>query len=544
MSDEFPPPAQRAEDELVPAEPDESGYGYYEVEEYSGDPAARPVDPDPIAPEPVAPFASPQSVAPSPPTRPFAPPMIGLEKAAHEAPEIVAHSATHDDDVDGEAWPEGRSGRVPFGDRNWRLPLIAFLGVAIVVLGATILLLPDGGIEQRNVSEFAEIRSKPVKQWDEDLDGFASAATADETSMYIVVAKPTAIELVSFDLNTGDERWSTDLGPGDSTGTGRVAIVEEGLVVVFNPAAGANGSVVSVDPETGTIRWQGPAGHPLSTVVTGSVVAGPSASAFELTALDDSKKRLGATIRANAFFVGDRDEDGDVGVIYVDNGGVLTAVDATTLESVPDFQVAHSTPIVAPVAVDGGLVFGQDNEIVRVTDDGTKSYSFDPEIGRIETLVPMSGDQVAVSGSSGTRVVSLDDDKAEFGSNVRLGSALVRVVETDGEEFVAVFDRSTATSDSGVLSLLRRVDDSFETVSELDTVSPDVAPELTVAGATGYITSSGASPLFVAFDLITGERLWGLAMLSGDVATLTSDGVLVLAREDDESVVTYHAPPG
>ncbi len=477
MSDEFLPPSGPPVEDDPPA-PDESGFGYYAVDEYTGDPALRPLVDQP------------------PPT----------------------------------------SGRVPFAERNWRIPLIGVLIAAMVVLVTVIVLLPDDGLVLDDSSRLVELRVKPTKQWDEDLDGFASSVAADAESMYLVVVKPRATELVALDLATGDERWSLDIGPAGRNATGSVAVVGDRLAVVFSGGSSSrSGSFAMVDPANGKISWQTTVGHPVAAVVSDSVIgAVADDGGSELLAIDSSRKRVGEAVHADEFFLVHD-------LIYLDNDGVLATADAKTLQPTGTFRYRHDEPIVDPLRVGDDVVLGHGEEIVRLDRDGAEKYSFDAQVGIIRNLLPMAGDRILVSSATRMRVVALNDADAEASTPVRSGVSPVLVHDIDDDEFIVAFDGADRGLGPATLRVMRVDGDDFDQVSEIELVSSDGAPPLSAAGTTGYAMSFGTARQFVAFDLNTGQRLWSLAVPPDGEITATSNGLIVLTREDDESVVGFYS---
>lgn len=505
MSDEFlPSSAQPGDDESSLPDPDENGYGYYVVEEYSGDPTLRPYD-----------LAEGELLEPLQDLD-FDPPIVETDPES---------------DADEPANP--RSGRVPFAERNWRIPLIGVLVAAVVVLASVILLLPDDGLQQKASGGLVELRRQPVKQWDEDLDGFSSSVAADDESMYLVVVKPRVTALVAFDLATGDQRWSTELGPPGAPATGSVAIVDKGLAVAFNGSSAGDGSFLLVDPANGKILWQSPVALPVAAMVSASVIGGADRGrGFRIESIDYSDKRVGEAVSADAYFLVDD-------VVYLDRGGVLTTADAATLQPSADFRFAHDDTIADPFRIGDDTVLGVGEQIVRLGADGAEKYSFDPQVGIIRNVMPMNGDRALVSSATRMRVVALNDDAAEEATSVRAGVSPVLTHDIEGDEFIVAFDGPDLGVGAATLRVMRVEGDDFGQVSEIALTSSDGPPPVMVVGNTAYATSFGAAPEFVAFDLNTGERLWTLPLVPDAETTVGASGVIVLTREDDESVVSY-----
>ena len=535
MSDEFlPPTGPPVEDEAPLPDPDESGYGYYAVEEYSGDPADRPLADPLLTVLPNPPPVSPVAYERQPSTSPFDPPDDPpVESASVRSPDAPIDDEDAEADADFDERPLTRSGRVPFAERNWRIPLIGVLIAAVVVLVTVIVLLPDDGLEQDESTGIADLREAPTKQWDEDLDGFAAHVAADDTSMYVVVLKSAAVELVAFDLGSGVQRWATEMGPAGPSSTGSVSVVDDGLAVVVGSRAG--GSFAMIDPKNGKMMWQSPIDQKDPTLEPDFVITGAAAGGgFDLSAIDVSNERVGESVHADGFFFVDD-------LVYLDNDGVLSTADAKTLEPSGEFSYDHEGPIVDLLGIGQDVVLSGGEQLIRVASDGTASYSFDPQVGIIRDMMPMNGDRILVSGSARMRVVALNDTDAEAATAIRSGVSPLLIHDIEGDEFIVAFDGADRGVGPATVRILRVEADDFDQVSEIELVSADGAPPVTVTGMTAYTSSFGPPPQFLAFDLNSGEQLWTLGLLGGDDPTVISNGVIVLTREADESVVGFYA---
>ncbi len=475
MSDQFlPPTGPPVDDELPLPAPDENGLGYYSVDEYAGPGTSQP-------------------------------------------------------------FGKWQSGRVPFAERNWRIPLIGFLIAATVVIVSVVLLLPGDEADVSSGTAAIELREQPVKQWDEDLDGFASGVATDDTSMYAVVVKPTTTELVALDLISGDQRWATELGLGGTTASGSALIGDDGLDVVFDGPSADSDAYIRIDPDNGEILWTGSVARPLATVGSELVVGQATGGGYRLSPIDQAKRKVGDSIAVDTFFmVDDR--------LYLDDGGMLITADPSTLKPLGKFRYRHDEAVVTPLRLGDDLVFATGERIVRVDAEGVEKYSFDPQVGIIRNLIEMQGDRVLVGGSNRMRVVSLNDSEAEAATRVRTGVSPVAVHEIEGDEFILVFGGPDTGVAPSILRTMQVTEDNFEQLAEIELISSDGAPPVPIAGNTFYTTSLGPSPKFLAFDLTTGQRLWTIVLDPDANATVTPTGVVVLAREDDESVVTYYAP--
>jgi len=578
MSDEsIPQPSPPFDDH---AEPTDGGYGYYEVEEYAGDPRLRPrvFEPDPLLAdiasqrplfgEPVEPSER-ASSALDPVRAADVDRELEFDPAAFDPPKVIRparrsvtafvppdpveatvddHPNRDDDEFDEaeradhagstDLPPVVRTGRVPFVERNWRIPTIITLVIAMVVIGSVILLLPDGGIVEQDTSNLLELRTQPSKQWDEDLDGFASGAVADGDTLFAIVAKRSSVEVVALDLGNGDERWRTSLGPGGETSVGSIALGGDGLTVVIDSGSGS-GVLASLADDTGTIDWQVPFDGEQTAVVADSLVrSADSKGGFVLSAIDRKNKRIGVATPADSYSI-----DGDQ--IFVDDGGVLTKRSADTLEVDDTFRFRHSGEITAYAFVGDAPVVAIGEEIVRLDNGGGVRYSFEPDVGVITSMLALQGDALMVGGTGRMRAVTIDNDEAQPITDVRTALTPVAVVEIDDAELIIAAIASGAGG-AATLRVVRISDAAFEPVAGIDLIGGNVGAPTTpivAVGAVGYATSFETVARFIAVDLADGQRLWSLPLIEDDDRTIVGEtGVILLSDEDDETIVTFFAP--
>lgn len=585
MSDEpLPQPSPPFDDH---ADPTDEGYGYYEVEEYVGDPMLRPpvveadallddiaserplftgrsMDSrpmvDPLLPavavdrqpefDPAA-FDPPRIVRPvRRPSAGFDPPAVGAESPPTRRPADTAHADAHAAASRDRLPPPGpRIGRVPFAERNWRIPTIVTLVVALIVIGAIILLLPDDrGADQRSAG-LVELRTQPSKQWDQDLNGFASGTVVDGNTLYAVVAKRSTVEVVALDLAEGNERWRTALGPGTVRSAGDVALGPGGLTIVVD--SGAKPGLLAVVSDTGKLEWQVPFTGEGSSIVSDSLVSATDPDGTTMiSAIDRKSKKLARSDSAELFAIHGRS-------IYIDADGTLTKRSATTLEPEPNFGFSHSSDISAITFVDGEALLAIGEQLVRLTSSGVERSTFAPEVGVIRSLLLMQGNEVLVGSTGRMRVVAINDDDIEPITGVRTAVTPVAVaVVEDGELIIGSI--ASGSGGSGALRVLRVVDDAFEAVAEIEMtgtnaigagaatpnkVTPIAAPIVAIVGDIIYAMSYESVPRFIAVDFVEGKRLWSIPLIADDdIARVGRNGVLLFSREDDETIVTLFAP--
>ncbi len=428
------------------------------------------------------------------------------------------------------------AGRVPWADRNWRIPTIIGLVAALVVIGAVILLLPGDEIAVQDAVDIGELRELPERRWDEDLDGLASGITSDGEALYVVVAKSATTELVALELATGAERWRAGLGQGDSTSTGAVRIFQDGLAVVVGASSAGEGSFSSVDPKDGTVRWSAPTELVQPQLISDVLISSSSRGGrVTLTAIDGKAEKLGRSVDADSFFpVGDD--------IYLNNAGVLTRASASTLEMDGDFRSAQTADVTGAIQIADDLVIAAGDEIVRLDSTGAEKYAFDPEIGPITALLPLQGDVVLAGAARRMRAVAVADEDASAVTAVRSGGQPLQIQTTDEDEFVVVFDGQGSGRAPATVRIMQVVDEAFDQVSEFEVTTLGGPPSVAISGSTMYSRSFEPEERLIALDFGTGERLWGLT-LTGDQpsATLAASGVIGLSREDEESVVAFYS---
>ena len=532
------------------ARPTDDGYGYYEVDEYVGDPLLRPpsVEPDELLTDialrrPL--FSRPDFDPPD--AAAMAVPVRGEGDVADEpgiADRNLESDAAHGADMSGDSGrrvdgneplpPIVRSGRVSFAERNWRIPTIIALVVAMIVIGTVILLLPDDGIVEQDTSELVELRTQPSKQWDEDLDGFASGVAFDGDTLYAVVGRRSGVEVVAIELSDGDERWRTELGPGGEASVGDVALADGELTVVVDSGSGP-GVLAALDAESGTVGWQiGYDGEESAIVADDLVRSTEPDGGTVLRPIDRENERLGpATPAAMSIVDGER--------IFVDDGRVLTRRSLSTLELDDGFEFRHTGEIAASTFVGGDLIVAVGEQVIRLDDTGAEQFSYDPDVGVVRSLLSMQGDALAVGGTGRTRIVTINSDDAEPVTDVRTSLSAIAVVVIDGEERILGVIPS-GTGGAATLRVVRVSDASLETVAEIGVTGGNEAAPIVVVNDIVYATSSEAVPRFVAADLGDGERLWSFALIEDDdTAVVTETGVVLLTDEDDETVVTYFA---
>ncbi|MEO6122431.1 MAG: PQQ-binding-like beta-propeller repeat protein [Ilumatobacteraceae bacterium] len=579
MSDESHPPL----DDHLP--PTDEGYGFYEVEQYSGDPLLRapriepdelladiesqrplfdragpdrdPIDDafplvrstgaepdfDPTAFDPprvVRQVRRPQAAA----AVPFAPPDPDdqfVERDGSDAGYLDGDEQYSDEQYsdDREPMPAiARAGRVSFAERNWRIPTIITLVAALIVIGTVILLLPDDGIINQDSAELIELRRQPSKLWDEDLNGFASGTASDSDTLYAVVAKRSTVEVVAIDLADGDAKWRTKLGVGTVASTGDLSLGENGLTVVIDSGT-SSGVLATIAVDTGKIGWQVAFDGSNASILTDSLVAvTDSAGDVMINAIDRKAKKMGISTAADAYAI-----EGDV--IYVDAGNVLTKRSATTLEPEVGFRYNHTAALSMIALVGTSPVVAVGEQIIRLDVSGDQRYTFAPDVGIIRSLLPMQGDAVLVGGSGRMRAVAISEDSAEPITGVRTGVTPVAIVEVeDGELIVAsIASGSSGSGAAATLRVSRIVDDGFEPVDEIDLTGAEAVPTVVFVGSTVYATSYETVARFIAADLDEGTRLWSIPLIdTGDVAMIGRTGVLLFTRQDDETIVTFFAP--
>ncbi|HRE00162.1 MAG TPA: PQQ-binding-like beta-propeller repeat protein, partial [Ilumatobacteraceae bacterium] len=192
---------------------------------------------------------------------------LGHSEAARTEEGYGYYALTDGDDPDAgygdeltDAKDEGNR-RVPFAERNWRVPTVSVLLIAIVVIGVVIVLLPNDGRVDRSEAAVGSFRDKPKERVSTSVAGTIVALETNDDSIYVLSVVNRSLRLVSLDRSTGDERWNVSL---EALGGARSSMIprvvgdlwaDADSLAVVSVVGAADPRYRAIDAESGAVTW-------------------------------------------------------------------------------------------------------------------------------------------------------------------------------------------------------------------------------------------------------------------------------------------------
>lgn len=459
---------------------------------------------EPTSPPPAAPPA--QTPPPPPPLSPPPPPTAGPTSASSMP---TRPAPTSPPPVAAPSSPVRRSVNP--------VPVVVVAGVSLVaVIGAVVLLGGGGGdVQIMNTGDMSLAgapTSEPSQVWSLQLpdDAWVSDLASDGDNAFAAIVEDDDVELVSWRLSDGEERWTTDL----ESGLTHVSLeVISGQLVATSSVLESDGpvTIAVIDPGSGDVRWDDSydGGWAFAWRVNGglAVYDNEEVRVLDLHTGDERWSADSQTATSTA----------DAVVLVDDDDLEVRGVDGS--ERWSDDLDAEAPP----VAVRGDTLFVAEGDRVtaRALDNGADRWDarVDDEIWYLEAT---AAGGVIVSSLDGE--VAFDRDGNElWDDSDGLYGVMLRVAGNDvlvsaADEQLAVYDLETGRR------LERARFDDDEWVWDESGAGDPLARGL-------FLTKAGRE--VNAYDLTDLELRWSYRAEADVVATLaTGDGVLLFGYGD------------